>query len=293
MAKPPPKLDGVKTALDDLISLEQERIKKEETTRLAREQEEKRRRQEEAAKRKMEEEMRAKMAEEERLAREKAASEEAERRLWQNQLEEIRLKKELEMKQRLEQERLRLRHEQQLREIESRGRKGFPRWPVAAVLALLVAGGAAAGIVIFKAKKDAERLEKDRIAAIEEGRSKDRDSESKIAQLQKLLAEMEKKFDISKEEASKMKEIKNQIALLQASQAGGGMAGKPGKTEAKPDDGTEKGTQEEFGDGLDPLSGIEKDLGSPEKSPKKKKKRIKTVNTKGGTLDLEDPLQEL
>jgi hypothetical protein len=293
MAKAPPKLDGVKMALDDLISLEQERIRKEEAARLAREQEETRRRKEQELKRKEEEEMRKKEQEEERRAREKVEREEAEKREWQKQLEQSRLKQELEMKQRLEEERMRLRHEQQLKEIETRGRRNLPKWPVAAALAFLVAGGAAAGIVLYKMKRNAEDMEKERIAAIEAARSKERQSGLKIAQLQELLAEMEKKVDITKEETAKMKEIKDQIAALQASQPGRGKPGKPGKPAASQGAGAGQEEQDEFVTGPDPLAGIEKDLGSTGKSPKKKKKRIKTINTKGGTFNLEDPLQEL
>jgi hypothetical protein len=290
MAKAPPKLDGVRTALDDLISLEQERIRKEEAARLAREQEDTRRRKEQELKRKKEEEMRKEEEEEKRLAQEKAEREEAEKREWQNQLEQTRLKQELEMRQRLEEERMRLRHEQQLKEIETRGRRSMPKWPVAAALAFLVTGGAAAGIVLCKMKKDAEGREKERIAAIEAARSNERQSELKIANLQELLAEMEKKVDATKEETAKMKEIKDQIAALQAIQPG---RGKPGKPAAGQGAGTGQEEQDEFVTGTDPLTGIEKDLGTTEKSPKKKKKRIKTINTKGGTFNLEDPLQEL
>lgn len=292
MAKPP-RISGVDTALEDLINLETERLRKEDEERRARQEQEKLAAEEEEKRRKMEAEEKRRTEEEARLAMEKAEKEEAERKERERVMEEMRLRKELEIQQRLEEERLRLQHEAEIRKIETAGKKTLPAWAIAITAALFVAGAAAAGVVLYKMKKTADQSEKQRLDLVKAAEDEERARQDEIAKLQNLLMSLEKKMDKSEDELAKQDELKAEIERLENLHADAAKGG--GKTGKKPGGSSETdkaGSGDELTITDDPLANIEEDLGSRPKT-KKKKKKIKTVNTKGGGLDLDDPLEFL
>jgi hypothetical protein len=142
-------------------------------------------------------------------------------------------------------------------------------------------------------KKAADLSEKERLDLIKAAEQEERAREAEISKLQDLLMSLEKKMDKSEDELAKQDSLKAEIERLEslrAEEAGSGP--KPGKKpgHAAATGGGEAGDELAITD--DPLANIEKDLGSPAKN-KKKKKKIKTINTKGGGLELDDPLQFL
>ncbi|MFH1435868.1 MAG: hypothetical protein ABIJ56_09155 [Pseudomonadota bacterium] len=265
-----PKLDGVHSALNDLLSLEKERLGREEEERREMEEESVRRREDEL-RRKLEEAERRKREEEEaRLAKERAEKEAQERKIRDRELEEIKLKKDLEMKQRLEQERLRMEHEQQLAAINARGRKGLPGWVMGVVAAVFVIGAAAAGIVLYKMNKDAELKEQARLALEESARDKDVQKRKQIEEMEKKLVLLQEKATLSARDREEGERLKRQIEKLEqereeAAAAKGKIKNGKGHTKIN----GEKTTAEEKEFNLnDPIG----DLADDSKSKKKKKK---------------------
>jgi len=292
MAKPP-RISGVDSALEDLISLETERLRQQEEARRARQEQERRLAEQQEKEIKMEEEERRRREEEARIAKERAEREDVERKERERVMEEMRLRKELEIQQRLEEERLRLQHETELKKIETAHKKTLPAWAIGLTAALFVIGGAAAGVVLYKMKKAADLSEKERLSLVKAAEEEERAREAEITNLQNLLISLEKKMDKSEDELAKQEALKTEIDRLEslrAEAAKGG--GKPGKKTGGVKETGEGESGDEFNMTDDPLANIEKDLGGPSKN-KKKKKKIKTVNTKGGGMELDDPLEFL
>jgi len=291
MAKKP-GISGVESALDDLINLEQERLKGEENERLAREAKEKSRKEEEERKREEKAERARKEEEAARLASEKADRDERERRALENQMEEMKLKKELEMQMQLQEESLRLDHEKQLMQFAARHKKKIPGWVFGIFSGVFIIGALAAGIVLYQMKKEADRIEQDRLTAIKAAEEKDKKRKTEIQKLQNLLEGLEERVGLSEEELARAEEIKAEIEKLENLQAEAdkrpGKGGKGGK--GKQNIASESG--DEFNLDDDPLANIEKEA-SGKKKKKKKKKRLTTIKTKGNKLGLDDPLQML
>jgi len=292
MAKPP-RISGVDSALEDLINLETERLRKEDEERRARQEEERRLAEQQEMKRKQDEEERRRREEETRVAREKAEREEMERKERERVMDEMRLRKELEIQQRLEEERLRLKHEAELKKIETSHKKTLPAWAIVLAVVLFAGGAATAGVVLYRMKRAADLSEKERLALIKAAEQEEKAREAEIAKLQDLLIGLEKKMDKSEDELAKQDELKAEIARLEGlrTEAGKG-GGKPGKKQGGAKEAKEGEGGDDFAITDDPLANIEKDLGGPAKS-KKKKKKVKTVNTNGPAKDLDDPLEFL
>lgn len=291
MAKKP-GISGVESALDNLINLEQERLKREENERLAREAEEKSRKEEEERKRKEKTERARKKEEAARLASEKADRDEREKRALEKQMEEMKLKKELEMQMQLQEESLRLDHEKQLMQFTARQKKNIPGWVFGIFSGIFVIGALAAGIILYQMKKEADRIEQDRLMAIKAAEKKDKKRKAEIQKLQNLLEGMEERVSLSEEEMARAEEIKAEIEKLENLRAkadkrpGKGERGEKGKQNVASESG------DEFNLDDDPLANIEKET-SGKKKKKKKKKRLNTIKTNGKKLGLDDPLQML
>ena len=265
-----PKLDGVHSALNDLLSLEKERLGREEEQRIAREEEERRKKEEELQRNFDEAERRKREEEEARLAKEKEEQEAQERKKREREMEEIRLKKDLEMKQRLEQERLMMEHEQQLAAIDARGRKGLPGWVMGIAAAVFLVGAAAAGIVLYKMKKDAELKDQARLAREEAVRVKDIEKQEQIEEMEKKLVLLQDKATLSAKDREEGERLKKEIDRLEKEreEAAAAKIKKPnGKGHIK-NNGTKKPTEENEFNLNDPLG----DLADDSKSKKKKKK---------------------
>ena len=219
-----PKVDSVQSALSDLMNLEEERIDKETKEEQARREAAEKRRAEEEAKRKADEEAKRQAEEEARLAKIKAEQDEMERKQREKELQEIELKKKMEMEQRLKEEELRMKHEEQVKTIEASAKKGFPKWGYAVIAVVILAILAGAGGLIVhlrnkaQAELDEERRQAEAALAIEREKAKKRDDQ--INTLLGQLQSMKDESDMTAEELNAKKEMLAELELLQAEKSG-------------------------------------------------------------------------
>jgi hypothetical protein len=244
----PPQLDGVQSALNDLISLEKERLDKEEAERIATEEAERKRREEAERRRREEEARRIREEEEARLAKEQAEMDQVERKKRDKELEEMRLKKELEMKQRLQEERLRMDHEKEIKTIEAQ-KKGFPKWIIGVIVGFVVAG-LVVSIVLYQMNLRAKQEEQARIAAEQKAKEEEQERKMEIAKLQQLLNSLEDKANLTEQELAAQKEMQDQLQKLQDEESTTTVKKKKKKGSSSKEG---KGPSLDLGD---PLSGI-------------------------------------
>jgi len=288
MAKPP-RISGVDSALEDLISLEKERVRKEDEARRAKEAEEKNRREAEERRRRDDEERRRRSEEEARLARQKAERDELERKENEKKLQELRMKNEINMQQRLQEEKLRLDHEKELRQIEMLHRKTLPRWATGLIVAVFAVGASAAGIALYRMKSETDRATVEKKAILDQAAKKEKARQEEILKLHSLLTALEQKVTLSEEEKARQAEIRAEIEKLESTAT---PDGKGGKNVRAPKDGKAGEPKDLFNMEDDPLANIEDDLKTSTKEKKKKKKK-RHDSSKGPTLDLDDPTELL
>jgi hypothetical protein len=290
MAKPP-RISGVDSALEDLISLEKERVRKEDEARRTKEAEEKNRREAEEKRRRDDEERRRRSEEEARLAKQKAERDELEQKESEKKLQELRLKNEFEMQERLQEEKLRLDHEKELRQIEVLHRKTLPRWAAGLIVAVFVIGASGAGLALYRMKSETDRSAREKQAILDQAAKKEKARQEEILKLHSLLTALEKKVTLSEEEKARQAEIRAEIEKLENATTPDGKGGKKVVT-TKPADGKAGAEKDLFNMEDDPLANIEDDLKSSPKEKKKKKKKHHD-SSKGPTLDLDDPTELL
>jgi len=287
----PPRISGVDSALEDLISLEKERVRKEDEARRAKEAEERNRREAEEKRRRDDEELRRRSEEEARLAMQKAERDELEGRENEKKLQELRLKSEIEMQRRLHEEKLRLDHEKELRQIEVLHRKTFPRWAAGLVVAVFVIGASAAGVALYRMKSETDRAAREKQAILDQAAKKEKARQEEILKLHALLTALEQKVTLSEEEKARQAAIRAEIEKLENAAATEGKGGKRVVT-TKPTNGKAGDQKDIFNMEDDPLANIEDDLKTSTKEKKKKKKKHHD-SSKGPTLDLDDPTELL
>jgi len=151
---PQDKDDSVRSALDDILNIESDRVKAEDDARRKRDEETR------AAKEKAErdareaEERRVREEEERRVAEERRLRDEESRKLHLRQLEELRVKQESHAKTHLQEEEMRLKHEQNLAVLDAQKKK-IPVW-VWVVIGVVVAGGSVGGYILYQRSQEAE-----------------------------------------------------------------------------------------------------------------------------------------
>ena len=289
MAKPP-RISGVDSALEDLISLEKERVRKEDETRRAKEAEERNRREAEEKQRREEEERRRRSEEEARLSKKKAESDELERKENEKKLQELRMRSEIDMQRRLQEEKLRLDHEKELREIEVLHRKTFPRWATGLIVAVFVIGASAAGIALYTMKSETDRAAREKLAILDQAAKKEKARQEEILKLHSLLTALEQKVTLSEEEKARQEQLRAEIEKLENATPEG--KGGKGTATTRTPGGKTVEEKDLFNMEDDPLANIEDDLKSSTKEKKKKKKKHHD-SSKGPTLDLDDPTELL
>jgi hypothetical protein len=290
MAKPP-RISGVDSALEDLISLEKERIRKEDEARRAKEAEERNRREAEEKRRRDEEERRRRSEEAARLAKQKAERDERERKENERKLQEFRMKGEIDMQRRLQEQKLRLDHEKELMQIEVLHRKRFPRWATGLIVAVFVIGASAAGVALYTMKSETDRAAREKQAILDQAAKKEKARKEEILKLHGMLTALEQKVTLSEEEKARQAEIRAEIEKLENAAAADVKGGKKVVT-TRPTNGKGGEQKDLFNMEDDPLANIEDDLGSSSKDKKKKKKKHHG-SSKGPTLDLDDPTELL
>jgi hypothetical protein len=205
------------------MNLEEERIDKETKEDKARREAEEKRQAEAEAKRKADEEARRQSEEEARLAKIKAEQDEMENKQRTKELQEIELKKKMEMEQRLKEEELRMKHEEQVKTIEASAKKGFPAWGYAVIgLVILVIAGGAIGGVVYSNKKSQEReaqIQREAEAALALERKKAKERDEQINKLLAQLKSMKDEGDMTADELKAKKEMLAELELLQAEQS--------------------------------------------------------------------------
>ncbi|MBW2261925.1 MAG: hypothetical protein JRG91_08135, partial [Deltaproteobacteria bacterium] len=154
-----------------------------------------------------------------RLAKIKAEQDDMEFKQRTKELQEIELKKKMEMEQRLKEEELRMKHEEQVRTIEASAKKGFPTWgyAVIAIVILVIAGGAIGGVV-YSNKKSKEReaqLQREAEAALAIEREKAKQRDEQINKLLAQLKSMKDEGDMTADELKAKKEMLAELELLQ------------------------------------------------------------------------------
>jgi len=199
------------------------------------------------------EEAERKVREEEdaRLAMEKAQRDDIESKQREKELGELKLKKEMDMKQRLEEEKLRMKHEQEVKAIEAQ-KKGFPKWVIGVVAGVFLIAAVVVGIILVQMKNRADAQEKARIAAEQDSIEKEKKRGKEMAQLQTLLSKMEDKANLTEQELAEQRALQEQLKKLQEDQATSSTTKKK-KRKKKKKSGSSKGPSLDLGD---PLSGI-------------------------------------
>ncbi len=177
---PDKKDDAVKSALDEILGIETDRVKAEAESKRQREEEERRRREEEERRKREESERRRREEEERAAAEERARRDEESRKFHLRQLDEMRVKQEMEAKSRLAEEELRFKHEKELALIDAQ-RKKVPIWVWGVIAAVVIGGGAIGAVLYMGWQEEQETLR--RQAAAEK------------AQLQEQLKQVQDRFD--------------------------------------------------------------------------------------------------
>jgi hypothetical protein len=186
---PQDKDSSVKSALDEILGIEDDRRTREEAERRRREEEERRSREENERRTREEEERRKREEEQRRIDEERRLRDEESRKLHLRQLEEMRVKQETEARSRLMEEEIRLKHEKDLAVIDAQ-KKSVPIW-VWIVIAVVVLGGGTAGTLVYLDRQEKQE-EADRLA--KEKTESDRKAQEEKAEAARLLDEERRMF---------------------------------------------------------------------------------------------------
>ncbi len=238
------KAGSVQSALSELMDLEKDRLEREDAARRRREEDERRRMEAEEAMRLASERARQRADEEARLARVRAEQQDLERRQRERDLAEMAVRKKIEIEGRLEEEELRMRHEEQLRNIEAAARKGFPAWGYAAMagvlIAILLGSGLYSRHVVKKSEAEKQRMAEEAAAERQRLEEEKARRDEQIVALGGMLKDLEAKKILTEEELEKKKLLEAKIAGLvdsQPAQPQGKKKKNGGKKDGKTGDG--------------------------------------------------------